>query len=281
MNAGEDGAGLGRRPSWLEPWLVAEQKNLTANVVAVIEARIRRAGGCLGPDARTQLRDDASSAVGLASAEVLALETFVPRAPLPVRVYVIKRASGLLGSDQRQLAHMVLVGEDGWAPADDAAAPVLLWLTSLPHGRPAAPLVAALVSCARGESLAEIADAVRDAGLAVCDGAVVVELLLALRRAKKGHRALSKILHEARDRLEQPLANHLRALGLLDERLLAVVVDHAFGVSDTATACALGISAARVRGLRLHARRQFGFVQACFEAPVALGWPIGPSAEAG
>lgn len=258
----------------LEEWLAQELENNVANTLRRVEDWAYPNGMCLSPAGRAALAAEVASAVGEASAEVLAAGSFEGAAPVQVRVYISKRAAGkvmaILRQQWRQLALEVDAADE--APVD--AGEPTRWLSGLARGRPAEPLLYGLSEFARGAEVAEITTGLRRFGLDLCDDEVAIELLKALWFARRTDRSLSGLLGDARPRLGRYVERYFFSRGLVDTRLLVVVVDQAFGVPARLSGEAFAISAPRVRNLRRQARSQCPIVGECFEDTTSLGWGL-------
>jgi len=132
------------------------------------------------------------------------------------------------------------------------------WLAEQRRGRPARAIARALVSYAGGANLDELSAQVHAAGLALTDTQLGVELARALRWL--AHRAprFAALLAPARECLGEAVAAHL-AQRIVDQRMLEVVMDHAFGVCPRISASRLGISVEEVRALRREASGRDGY----------------------
>ena len=258
----------------LEHWLASETANHVRAVVRRVESWVYPNGSCLTPGARLHLSTEAESAVGETNAEVLRKGTFVHSRPVQVRIYVVKSAAGkVIRQLRREWPELPLDEEVAAETPDESGEAPGVWLTGLARGRPARPLVHALIEFSRGTELEELATGVRSLGLELSDEEVAVELLRALRFARRGNRSLAGLLDEARARLDPHVRRYFDDRGL-DGREVAVVVDQLFGVPAATTGARLGVSGERVRNLRREAKDRYELVRESFDTTMAMGWPL-------
>ena len=260
-------------PHWT--WIASQLSNLTHDTMRKVESWVGSHGGCFAPAGRARLREEAASAVHLAVAEALDNPSLSDAHPLQVRYSIVKRAAGLVMSTLRPEWHEEPTqGETLASLVGEPDEPPSRWLTSVPLGRPAKPLIVALVQYETGEDIPAITAAVAAEGCELSPERVAVELLAVLRFAHKMQpQRFRWVLRDARARLEPWIRGYLIPYRLKD-RDLVVVVDAAFGVSSTVTAAALGCASGRVRNIRRHAKQSCPGVREVLERTTAFGWPL-------
>lgn len=209
----DEGAVTPPPPLWL-PALLDKLDDLTASVVDQVEAWLGANGACLTPEARRRAEDQARAAVVTAIEAMTTMRTFSH--PLRARRYAVLSAAGLLFSELREEWRTTSLDDAALDAAGlgEPASAFAMWINSRPEGRPAQPLISALVAFMDGASLGAIADAVRAEGLALDDGQVAVELLRALWEARRRDLRFSAIVAATRSRLATAIEDHPVAQGL-------------------------------------------------------------------
>ena len=130
---------------WINP--VTGIESIAAGALVQVNAWLFPQGGCLAPLGQQRLREQALDAAEKAVSEMPPKEAFDH--PLKARRYAVLRCAGILIGELRQEWRLLPLDDSVLANIPEAAPDdYSMWLTSLARGRPAWPLVRAVVAFA-------------------------------------------------------------------------------------------------------------------------------------